>query len=221
MPFNIRDMLGRKEAEERPGRRTSLVGPRMPRHSSGWSVMLKHLKSEEGLRVLDIGPTSPSSINFLTSLGHSVYMADIVTESHRSDWDKPGNDGESEAEFDVQGFLDQNLDFHGRVFDVVLLWTTLDFLPEVVLAPLIARLYESLKPRGRVLAFFHTKRDDGGSVFYRYHLTDAEMVEMQESEKVPLQQVATNRKIEKLFSSYAGCKFFLAKDNLYEVIVTR
>jgi hypothetical protein len=44
---------------------------------------------------------------------------------------------------------------------------------------------------------------------------------MQESERLPLSQVSTNRKIEKLFSSYESCKFFLAKDNLYEVIVTR
>jgi hypothetical protein len=36
-----------------------------------------------------------------------------------------------------------------------------------------------------------------------------------------VQRVYTNRNIEKIFHSYANMKFFLAKDNLYEVIVTR
>ncbi len=223
MPFNaIRDMLNRKPVETAPGRRTNLVGPRIPRHSSGWSAMLKHLKSDEGLRVLDIGPTSPSNINFLTGLGHSVYMADLVAETHRGDWTKPASEeGASCAEYDVVAFLDQNLDFSGRSFDVVLLWTTLDYLPEELLQPTIARLHASLNEQGRVLAFFHTKLDNPQPVFYRYHITDGEAVEMQESDRLPVRQVSTNRKIEKLFSAYGSCKFFLAKDNLYEVIVTR
>jgi hypothetical protein len=183
--------------------------------------MLKHLKSEEGLRVLDIGPTSPSNINFLTGLGHSVYMADIVVEAHRGEWTKAVAEGGGEDEFNIEGFLDQNLEFNGRSFDVVLLWTTLDYLPEPLLAPTVARLHGSLNPRGRLLAFFHTKVEGTDSIFYRYHVTDGEAVEMQESERLPLSQVSTNRKIEKLFSSYESCKFFLAKDNLYEVIVTR
>jgi hypothetical protein len=220
--FNaIRDMLNRKPAESAPGRRTNLVGPRIPRHSSGWSAMLKHLRSEEGLRVLDIGPTSPSNINFLTGLGHSIYMADIVAETHRGDWVKPACEDGSPTETDINAFLDQNLEFNGRTFDVVLLWTTLDYLPEAVIEPMVARLHASLNNRGRLLAFFHSKLDQPASIFYRYHVTDGETVEMQESERLPVRQVSTNRKIEKLFSAYESCKFFLAKDNLYEVIVTR
>jgi hypothetical protein len=222
VPFNaIRDMLGRKPAESGAGRRTNLIGPRIPRHSSGWSAMLKHLKSEEGLRVLDIGPTSPSNINFLTGLGHSVYMADIVSETHRGEWIKAANEDGSPAEIDIEAFLNQNLDYSGRKFDVVLLWTTLDYLPEAVLQPTIARLHASLNEHGRLLAFFHTKLDPPQPIFYRYHITDGEVVEMQESERLPLRQMSTNRKIEKLFSAYESCKFFLAKDNLCEVIVTR
>ncbi len=222
MAFNaIRDLLNRRPAETGPGRRTTLVGPRIPRHSSGWSAMLGYLRSEEGLRVLDIGPTSPSNINFLTGMGHSVYMADIVTEAHRGDWTKAAGEDGAVAEIDVEAFFDQNLEFNGRTFDVVLLWTTLDYLPESFLQPMIARLYASLKARGRILAFFHTKLDVPQSVFYRYHVTDSEAVEMQESERLPVLQVSTNRKIERLFSAYESCKFFLAKDNVYEVIVTR
>ncbi len=44
---------------------------------------------------------------------------------------------------------------------------------------------------------------------------------MQESEAYPVLRVYTNRKIEQLFRGWSGFKFLLAKDNLYEVIVTR
>jgi len=218
----LRNIFHKGSAEARPSGRTTLVGPRIPRHSSGWSAMLKYLKDGDSLRVLDIGPTSPSNVNFLTSLGHSIYMADVVTEANRGDWiqAKPDEDGVP-AEADLESFLERNMDFKGRVFDGVLLWTTLDFLPEALLAPLIARLHSSLRPQARVLAFFHTKTAGPESVFYRYHVTEGEAVEMQAAERLPVRQVLTNRKIEKLFSDFENCKFFLAKDNVSEVIVTR
>ena len=43
---------------------------------------------------------------------------------------------------------------------------------------------------------------------------------MQETNPLPVQRVYTNRTIEKIFEAYANMKFFLAKDNLYEVIIT-
>jgi hypothetical protein len=36
-----------------------------------------------------------------------------------------------------------------------------------------------------------------------------------------VQHVYTNRTIEKLFETYNNTKFYLAKDNLYEVMITR
>jgi hypothetical protein len=44
---------------------------------------------------------------------------------------------------------------------------------------------------------------------------------MQTANEYPMQQVFQNRAIEKLFSSFNGFRFFLAKDNLREVLVFR
>jgi hypothetical protein len=44
---------------------------------------------------------------------------------------------------------------------------------------------------------------------------------MQESMNVQVQRVFTNRSIEQTFARYKNCKFFLAKDNVYETIITR
>src|SRR5580692_5905984 len=104
---------------------------RVPRHSSGWKELLKHLQGQESLRVLDIGPTSSTNINFITNLGHSIYMANLVEEAAKSEWMVAGDPGEP-ARFNVEGFLGTNLNFSGRIFDVVILWDTVDYLPETL-----------------------------------------------------------------------------------------
>jgi hypothetical protein len=159
----------------------------------------KHLKSEQALRVLDIGPTSPSNINQLTSLGHSVWMADIVHEAVTGGWETPPLEVGGQPGFDVDGFFEQNLNFNGREFDVVLLWTTLDYIPEGLIAPLLERLYHSLRSGGRILALFHSKQNGPETAFCRYHLTETEMIEMQESAPFPVRRVYTNRNKKAVF----------------------
>src|SRR5271168_4044595 len=88
---------------------------RTPRHSSGWNELLKYLRDTESLRILDIGPTSSTNINYITSLGHSVYMANLVEEAAKPEWIIPAKDGQPER-FDVDSFLSTNLSFSGRIF---------------------------------------------------------------------------------------------------------
>jgi hypothetical protein len=191
---------------------------KLPRHSSGWKELQKHLKSEDGLRVLDIGPTSSTNINYVTSLGHSIYMANLVEEAARPEWMVAG-EGE-DPQYDVQRFLETNLSFSGRKFDVVILWDTADFLPEALVEPLFSRLHEVMEPGGLMLAFFHATSDPA-SLFCRYHLTDSEVVEMQKAGTYPLLHIYSNRKIENLLRDFSTYRFFLAKDSLREVIITR
>src|SRR5215469_5908132 len=192
---------------------------RVPRHSSGWKDMLKHLRSQESLRVLDIGPTSSTNINYITSLGHSIYMANLVEEAAKPEWIIPG-EGSEEARYDVDRFLAANLNFSGRNFDVVILWDTADYLPEALVEPIFSRLHQVIEPGGLMLAFFHTTSDPA-TVFCRYHLTDTEVVEMQKAANYPLLHIYSNRKIENLLRDFSTYRFFLAKDSLREVIITR
>jgi hypothetical protein len=193
---------------------------RTPRHSSGWAQMLTHLRSQESLRILDIGPTSSININFITSLGHSVYMANLAEEAVRPEWLLPGEGGEP-PRFDIDGFIATNLNFSVRTFDVVILWDAADYVPEPLLAPIMSRLHEVLQPGGQMLAFFHSKNTGPEVAFRRYHLTDSPVVEMQLAGSQALLHTFNNRQIEKLLEKFSGTKFFLAKDSLREVVVTR
>ena len=59
---------------------------RVSRHSSGWGQLLARMRNEESLRVLDIGPTSSTNINFITALGHSIYLANLVEDAAKREW---------------------------------------------------------------------------------------------------------------------------------------
>ncbi len=190
--------------------------------------MQKHLSSGESYRVLDFGPTSAGNINLITTMGHSIYMANIVDDAARPDYLLPAVEGEP-ATFDTEKFLAENFDFQGRIFDVVLLWDTLDYLPKELVQPVTDRLFEVMAPLGQLLAIFHSSATPGTTAkptaedltFSRYHLTDTPNLELQRIGGRPLKGTYTNRQVEAFFHLYAGYKFFLAKDALREVIVTR
>ena len=192
----------------------------MPRHSGGWAMLRKRLQAESGLRVIDIGYTSPANVNFLTELGHSVFLADLVYDACTSDW-QGGTDEEGNPVWNVRGFLDHSLNFSGRIFDLVLLWTALDYLPEPLVAPVVAHLYEAMNPGGQVLALFHTRTQGEEAAHWRFHLTVGDDVEVQLAQQFPIQRAFTNRSIERLFAGWAGHRQFLAKDGVSEVIITR
>lgn len=216
-------MLGRwfdKKQENAPAQNPKLSGPRVPRHSGGWSVVRKRLEAEPGLRIIDVGYTSPSNINYLTELGQSVFLADLVPDACNGQWTM-GEDSDGKPIWNVQGFLDQALNFSGRMFDVVLLWTTLDYLPEPLVGPVVAHLHASMNPGGQVLAFCHTRTKGEETVFCRFHLTKGDDVEVQLAQPFPIQRAFTNRSIEKLFAGWSGHRQFLAKDSVSEVIMTR
>jgi hypothetical protein len=192
----------------------------VPRHSGGWSALRKRLQAEPGLRVIDTGFTSPSNINYLTSMGQSIFLTDLDSDAWTEDW-KTGTDDDGNPIWDVAAYLERTLNFAGRTFDVVLLWTALDYLPEPLVAPVVARLFSGMNPGGQVLAFFHTRTHGEETARVRYHLTPGDDVEMQMTQHFPIQRAFTNRSIERLFAGWSGHKQFLAKDSVSEVIMTR
>jgi hypothetical protein len=197
-----------------------VVGPKVPRHSGGWAALRKRLQGEEGLRVIDVGYTSPANINYLTGLGHSVFLSDLVSDACLGNWQN-GTDADGNPTWDIEGFLAQSLKFSGRTFDVVLLWTALDYLPEPLVAPVVAHLFSAMNPGGQVLALFHTRMQGEETVHCRFHVTPGDDVEIQLAQQFPIQRAFTNRSIERLFSEWSGHRQFLAKDSVSEVIITR
>ena len=195
-------------------------GPRALRHSGGWAAVRKNLLAEPGLRVIDVGYTSPVNINYLTGQGHSVFLADLVHDALTENW-VTGTDEDGKPVWNIEGYLAHTLNFAGRTFDVVLLWTALDYLPEPLVAPVVAHLFSAMNPGGQVLALFHTRTHGDETAHFRFHMTERDEVEVQLAEQFPIQRAYTNRSIERLFSGWSGHRQFLAKDSVSEVIMAR
>ncbi|HYM77519.1 MAG TPA: class I SAM-dependent methyltransferase [Candidatus Dormibacteraeota bacterium] len=211
---------------------------KLTRRSSGLGELSRLWDTETPLCVLDLGSTSPANIRFFTERGHKIYSEDLLvssTEPHLVTKDEQGA-----VVLDSRKFLADNLLYPAAHFDVVLCWNLPDYLDESLVRPVMGRLWSVLKPGGMLLAFFHTKDAGPDSPCYRFHIMEKDTLEMQrivmrrEARRGPtgaihtavidgfrLQRVFNNRHIETLFRDFASIKFFLARDNVREVLVVR
>ncbi len=189
---------------------------------------MRTLSSREEISVLDLGTTSAGNISLLTGRGFSVRTEDLLGAAADPDLQMKAEDGS--MTIDVDKFLKENLQFRGPMFDAVFFWDIADYLPEVLVKPVIEKIFCTMKPGGILLAFFHTKDAGPNAPYSRYHIVGEDALELQpvtvrngsgSSSIVKLQRVFNNRHIENLFRDYASLKFFLARDNIREVLVVR
>jgi len=211
---------------------------KLTRRSSGLGELARTWDTPEVLTVLDLGSTSPANIRHFTERGHKIYSEDLLTAS--TDPHLVTKDEEGTVVLDSRKFLEDNLVYPAAHFDVVLCWNLPDYLHESLVRPVVGRLWSSLKPGGVLLAFFHTRDAGPDSPCYRFHIIGKDELEMQrieprrETRRGPtgaihtaisngfqLQRVFNNRHIENLFRDFASIKFFLARDNVREVLVVR
>jgi SAM-dependent methyltransferase len=197
-------------------------------------------ESAEALCVLDLGSTSATNIRHFTERGHRIYSEDLLTASTEPELATTDENGA--AALDSRKFLADNLVYPAAHFDVVLCWNLPDYLDESLVKPVVGRLWSVLKPGGMLLAFFHTRDAGPDSPCHRFHILGGDTLEMkrivlrQEARRPPtgtahgvtstsdgfqLQRVFNNRHIENLFRDFASIKFFLARDNIREVLVVR
>lgn len=223
-----------------PGRGTApaQAKARLSRRSSGFAELTKLLEGSEPLCVLDLGSTSAGNIRYLTERGHRIYSEDLLQAS--TDPALATKDEQGNPTLDSKQFLADNLVFPDTQFDIVLFWNLADYMDESLVKPVIGRLWSLLKPGALLLGFFHTREAGPDAPCYRFHIAGGDTLEMQPIEArnidarndahqgpsgaaagFRLQRVFNNRHIENLFRDFASIKFFLARDNIREVLVVR
>jgi len=208
------------------------------RRSSGLGELSRVWESAEDLCVLDLGSTSATNIRHFTGRGHRIYSEDLLTAS--TDPELLTKDEQGVVVLDSRKFLADNLVYPAAHFDVVFCWNLPDYLDESLVKPVVGRLWSVLKPGGMLLAFFHTRDAGPDSPCHRFHIVGTDTLEMKkivlrrEARRGPtgavhtaitdgfqLQRVFNNRHIETLFRDFVSIKFFLARDNIREVLVVR
>ena len=216
------DLFNKRQAMPSAGGRAPAPpasGERIPRHSTGLGEFTRLLAGQSGLRILDLGPTSPTNIARLTGQGQKIYNEDVLLASTAPTYAARTEEGK--PTINVDRFLTENLTYTTTLFDAVLCWDIPDYLPEAVVRPAIERLHRVTKSGGVLLAFFHTRDAGPDAPYYRYHIVGDDQLELQQGPRFRLQRVFNNRHIEQLFRDFASIKFFLARDNVREVIVVK
>lgn len=211
-------------SEPAPGDRAGAalaLAPALPgvlRHSNGLREFLNGWDKLANRRLLDLGCTSSANVAWFTECGHSLYSDDLLLDIARPNYQLATDAG---PRFDAARWLEDNLTFGPERFDAVLLWDLVDYIPETLVKPLFERLAFILRPAGSVLAYFHTKDAGADTPFFRYHIHDRETLELRPDRPHRLQRVFNNRHVENLFHGYRSIKFFLARDNLREVVASK
>lgn len=188
------------------------------RHSHGLEQFFGAVGDQPGLSILDMGEVNQTRVSFITDLGHKMYAEDFL----RAMDGFFGHEGDTGADpRRVEEFLAYTLTFPPEQFDGVLVWDTLEYLSRPMLAAVIERLQRILRPRGCMLALFHSDEKSDSVPFYSFRIADAQTLVLCPKGRRRLGQSFNNRAIEKLFHDFHSVKFFLTRDQLREVIVRR
>ena len=192
------------------------------RHSHGLEQFFGHIDNESRLSILDLAGITQANVTFITGLGHRLYSEDFLRSLPD---DLAGSDEESLAtqagRARIDRFINQSLGFPDEFFDGVLVWDILEFLSPPLLKKTVERLFRIAKPGSHLLAFFHAEEKAASIPVYSYRIIDSKTLFLiPQGMRSPV-QLFNNRGIERLFQQFRSVKFFLARDHLREVIVTR
>ena len=201
------------------GPRPGQAGPPESRQSRGLDQFFSSFRDQSGLAILDLGGAHQENINFITSLGHRFYSEDflrIFHETFAEDIADQSNPGQ------IHYFLRQSLEYPDDQFDGVLAWDALEYMEPALLTATADHLFRILKPKGYLLAIFHSPERKQEVPNYSFRIQDLRTLQVSRlGERPASRQLFNNRSVEKLFHNFESVKFFLTRDNLREVIVRK
>jgi hypothetical protein len=188
------------------------------RQSRGLEQFFFNIRDVVGLSVLDCAGANQDNIDFLINLGHKVYSQDLV----RNLDDAFGRDPTEQTNPSrIDYFLKQNFEYPSEALDGVLLWDSLQFMSPPLLNATVERLYDVMRPKSYLLAFFTATERVTEVPSHTFRIADNKTIVLAERDMRAAGQVFNNRNLEKLFGKFESVKFFLTRESLREVIVRR
>jgi hypothetical protein len=209
---------GARSAPSGSSRKSGKPPVPVTRQSRGLEQFFFNVRDVVGLSILDCAGANQDNINFLINLGHKVYSQDLVRNLDDAfDGDLAEQTNPSRIEY----FLKQNFDYPSETLDGVLLWDSLQFMSAPLLNATVERLYDVMRPKSYLLAFFSAAEKATEVPSHAFRIVDDKNILLTERDIRKAGQVFNNRNIEKLFGKFESVKFFLTRESLREVIVRR
>lgn len=198
----------------KPGRKDTTS----TRQSRGLEQFFFNLHGQVGLSILDLAGASQQNIDFLTSLGHKIYSANVIHSMEECFGPDPsGQTNQGRIDY----FLKTNFDYPPQTFDGVLMWDSMQFMSQALLNATVERLADIMRPKSYLLAFFTVNDKAQEVASYGFRIQDSKTLLVTDRGMRPTGHVFNNRSLEKLFGQFESVKFFLTRENLREVIVRR
>lgn len=191
------------------------------RNSRGLEQIVASLQDREGLRILDLAGARTETISFLANIGaHRVTSDDI---QHALDTAFGGGDflANQEDPERIEKFSQMSLDYPEKEFDATLAWDSLQYFTPKLMGEVVSQLHRVMRPGAQLLAMFHAESANGQAPLCYYRIQDAKTLQVLPKGGFRPYRFLNNREIEKAFVNFASVKFFLTRDHLREVLVTR
>ena len=174
-------------------------------------------------KILDMGQVSQDTLNFFIEKGFRVTTEDFLrswrdfmdAEEARLRAGKIGGDIERPSAVTLADrFLEDLLKYAPASFNGILAWDLFDYMEPEMLARVVARLHDILRPGGVVLAIFHSRTPDR---FCRYRVLPDQTFELLPSPPIAQHvHIFQNREMLDLFAKFRTSKTFVGRDQLRE-----
>jgi hypothetical protein len=179
------------------------------------------LERGDRLRILDLSGASQANLNFVLQYGHHLYCEDFLATLEEVFGD--GDDFFARQADDdlVDRFLSQTFANLQGPFDGALIWDNLQLLQPPLLDYTVGHLHRLLEPGALVHAFFNSDERAKWIPVNTYRIEAANAIHVIPRDYRAAPPPLTARALERVFSDFASVKFFLSRDHIRELIVTR
>lgn len=193
--------------------------------------LVRRLKKVEHPRLLDLGFTSGSNIDFFHRQGCKVHVDDFTSSLMnrpmivRDDEENTTHQTRSTGEAKKAAPRPVNLpplDYGDAQFDAILGWDLFDYLEEDEAAAMAAEIDRVTRPGGWLLALFGPARQEQPRQARRYHIEEENRVrgENVAGASIKIHHYA-NRDIARLFRKYEISHTVLLKDGTREILLKK
>ncbi len=192
----------------------------LSRLSNGLDQFFLELGGQDRLKILDLCG-APATTEYLFEQQQIPRPDPFYRALELAFGNGPGYLDRQLEEDRVAIFVEHTLDHKEGEFDAVLLWDSLQYLRPELLGPVLEQIHAITRPGAPMFAIFHADERAEEVPVFSYQIQARNRLFLTERDRRQPAQHFNNRTIDRIFRNFGPRKFFLARDQLREVLIWR